>query len=227
MFLVRSEWNPQHSRWRAAADVPKELVAALPRACYPASRLKLGRIAAHSRRASPKESRMSLSMYQASVPVFIRNLHNLAGIVRKAEAHASAHKIDPAVLLGARLYPTMLPFSRQVQMTTDHAKIPGARLAGVERPVYDDGAASFDELQERIAKTIAFLETLTPAQIDGKESSDVVLPLPSGEITMKGDAYLLGFVYPNLYFHLTTAYAILRHSGVELGKLDFTGAPPK
>jgi hypothetical protein len=169
---------------------------------------------------------MSLSMYQASVPFFIRSLGNLSGIVAKGAAHAAAHKIEPAVLLGARLYPTMLPFSRQVQMTTDHAKIPGARLAGVERPVYDDVEASFDDLQQRIAKTTAFLHTLTPQQIDGSEDREVSLPMPSGAIGMKGRDYLFGFVYPNLNFHLTTAYAILRHSGVDLGKTDFIGKLP-
>ncbi len=169
---------------------------------------------------------MSLSMYQASIPVFIRNLHNLSAIVAKGSEHAAAHKIEPTVLLNARLYPNMLPFSRQVQMTTDHAKIPAARLAGVDRPIFDDKEATFEELQTRIAKTIEFLKTLTPAQIDGTEDKDVVLPLPSGEIHLKGQPYLFGFALPNLFFHLTTAYGILRHSGVELEKTDFLGGMP-
>lgn len=169
---------------------------------------------------------MSVSMYQASVPVFIRALTNLSAILHKAAAHAEAKKIDPSVLVNARLYPDMLPLSRQVASASDHAKIASSRLSGAERPAFEDNEITFDELQARIEKTIAYLNTLTPAQVDGSEGKDIVLPLRSGEVTMKGLPYLFGFAQPNFYFHVTTAYAILRQSGVEIGKMDFIGPLP-
>ena len=170
---------------------------------------------------------MSISMYQASVPVFIRGLENLSAILHKAVAHAEAKKIDPSVLVNARLYPDMLPLSRQVQIASDNSKGPAARLAGVERPVYEDTEVTFDELQARIAKTIAFLKTLTPAQVDGSEERDITVQFPGREMHFKGLPYLLGFALPNFFFHVTTAYAILRASGVELTKPDFIGALPE
>lgn len=170
---------------------------------------------------------MSISMYQASVPIFIRALENLSVILHKAVVHAEAKKIDPSVLISARLYPDMLPLSRQVQIASDSSKGPAARLAGVLRPAYEDNETTFDELQTRIAKTIAFLKTITPAQIDGSEDRDISVQFPGREMHFKGLPYLLGFALPNLFFHVTTAYAILRANGVELTKPDFIGALPE
>jgi len=166
---------------------------------------------------------MTLSMSQASVPVFIQGLTGLAGVLDKAAAHVEARKLDPAALLQARLYPDMFPFTRQVQIAADFAKGACARLAGAEFPTYEDTEASFEELKARVEKTIAFLRTLPAAAIDGSEDRDIPL-VRRGETTLhKGQAYLLAQAMPNFYFHLTTAYAILRHNGVELGKRDFLG----
>lgn len=169
---------------------------------------------------------MSLSMYQASVPVFVRNLTNLAAILDKAVAHAAVKKIDPDVLFNARLYPDMLPLSRQVQIATDHAKNASARLAQAERPAFEDSERAFDELQVRIAKTIDYVKSLSPEAFDGSDGLDITVPQRGGEIVLKGLPYLFGFAQPNFYFHVTTTYAILRHNGVEIGKKDFTGPPP-
>jgi uncharacterized protein len=168
---------------------------------------------------------MSLSMYQASVPVFLRGLTNLREILRKARNHAEAKKIEPAVLLSSRLYPDMHPLTRQVQIASDAAKFCAARLAGAQPPSFDDTEATFDELEARIDKTIAYVSEIPAARIDGSEERLVKLKLPSGTIELKGTAYLLGFALPNFYFHVTTAYGILRHNGVELGKLDYLGQP--
>ena len=169
---------------------------------------------------------MTLSMYQASVPVFIRGLNNLAAILDKAVAHAAAKEIDPAVLLGARLYPDMLPLTRQVQIATDLAKNGSGRLAGAERPVYADEESTFEQLQARIAKTIEYLKSLDPARFEGSDERDVTVPVRGSELVLKGRSYLLGFAQPNFYFHLGIAYAILRHNGVVLGKPDFIGPLP-
>ena len=167
---------------------------------------------------------MSISMYQASIPVLTKILANLAGILDKAEAHATNKKIGPAVFIQARLYPDMYPLARQVQITTDVAKGCAARLSGQTPPAYEDNETSFAELQARIAKTIAFLKTFTPEQIDGTEETTITLKVGGREKTFIGLPYLLEFVLPNVYFHTTTAYAILRHGGVELGKADFLGS---
>jgi uncharacterized protein len=166
---------------------------------------------------------MSLSMYQASVPIFTRMLTNLSAILSKAEAHAAARKIEPAVLLNTRLYPDMFALVRQVQLASDFAKGAGARLAGLEVPKYADEEASFEELRRRIAKTLDFLRGLKPAQIDGSEARQITLPIAGEPMTFTGQDYLLFLAMPNFYFHVTTAYAILRHSGVEIGKRDFVG----
>jgi len=166
---------------------------------------------------------MQISMYRASVPVFARNLRNLIAILGKAEAHAAQRKIDPVVLLNYRLAPDMLPLTRQVQIATDMAKGCVSRLAGVEIPVYDDKEATFGELVARLEKCVAYLEGFKPEQIDGTEDKTVVLKRPSGEVSLQGLRYLLEYVQPNVYFHCTTAYAILRHCGVEIGKKDFIG----
>ncbi len=168
---------------------------------------------------------MSISMYQVSVPVFVRALTNLRAILEKGAAHAEAKKFKPEVLLNDRLAPDMHPLTRQVQIATDQVKGCAARLAGVEVPKFEDNEASFEDLYARIDNTLAFVKSLKPEQIDGSENKDVSLPTPRGPLEFKGQPYLLFFVHPNLYFHCTTAYAILRHNGVELGKMDFVGKP--
>ena len=166
---------------------------------------------------------MKISMYQASVPMFIRMLNNLSAILEKAAAYAEARKIDPAVLISARLYPDMYPLSRQVQIATDNAKGCAARLAGLDPPKYEDDETSFSELIARIRKTTEYLATFTPDQIDGSEERTVVLKFRSGSRTFVGLPYLLQYVLPTIYFHITTAYGILRHNGLEIGKMDYLG----
>ncbi len=166
---------------------------------------------------------MSLTMYQASIPAFVRMLGNLSAILDKAAAHAEAKKIDPAVFINARLAPDMFPLSRQVQIATDMVKGCAARLAGIEVPSYEDNESTFAELQARIAKTKEFLQSVSAAQIDGSEERQITLKFGSRELNFLGQAYLLDFVIPNFHFHLTTTYAILRHNGVEIGKKDYIG----
>jgi hypothetical protein len=167
---------------------------------------------------------MSLSMYQASVPVFVRMLDNLSKILELAVQHAEEKKIDPSVLINARLAPDMYPLSRQVQIATDMAKGCAARLAGLEVPVYEDNETTFPELQARIAKTLAFIQSVSAEQIDGSEERTVILKLRGKEVSFKGQPYLLHFVLPNFYFHITIAYAILRHNGLAIGKMDYIGS---
>lgn len=166
---------------------------------------------------------MSLSIYQASVPVFVRMLDNLSKILDLAVQYAEEKKIEPSVLINARLAPDMYPLSRQVQIATDMAKGCAARLAGMEVPVYEDNETTFPELQERIAKTLAFIQSVSADQIDGSEERHITLKLRSREVSFTGQPYLLHFVLPNFYFHVTTAYAILRHNGLAIGKMDFIG----
>jgi len=166
---------------------------------------------------------MSLTMYSAFIPVAIRTLHNLSAILAKGAAHCEARKIDPNAFLTSRLYPDMFPLARQVQIASDTVKGAAARLAGIEMPRYEDNETTFAELQARLDKTVAFLQTIQPAQIDGKEDADIVLSFPTRTFEFKGQAYLTGWVLPNLYFHTTTAYNLLRHGGVELGKADYLG----
>jgi hypothetical protein len=166
---------------------------------------------------------MSISMYQASVPVFIRYLSNLRAILVKAADHAEAKKIDPAALTAGRLYPDMLPLTRQVQLASDMAKSAPARLAGTEPPKFEDTETSFPQLLERIDKTVSHLKSLSPAQIDGSEERPVTVNTARGPITLPGLPYLTQFLLPNFMFHVTTAYGILRHNGVELGKADYLG----
>jgi hypothetical protein len=165
---------------------------------------------------------MSLTMYQASIPSFVRMLGNMSAILDKAAAHAEAKKIEPSIFINARLTPSMYPLSRQVQIATDLVKGCAARLAGIAVPSYEDNETTFAELQARIAKTIAFIQNITAAQIDGSEEKEITLKFGK-DFHFLGQAYLLDFVYPNFHFHLTTAYAILRHNGVELGKMDYIG----
>ena len=166
---------------------------------------------------------MTLSMYQASVPTITRALNNLIGVLEKAAAHAEAKKIDPAVLVGSRLYPDMFPLAKQVQIASDISKGGAARLAQLEPPKFEDDEASIADLVARLRKTIAFLETLKPEQIDGAEERTVTWKTQTATRTMQGMPYLLTHVLPNVFFHVTTAYNILRHNGVEIGKQDFLG----
>lgn len=168
---------------------------------------------------------MNISMYQASAPRFVNMLNNLSAILDKAQAYADAKKIDPTVLTGCRLYPDMLPLTSQVQIACDTAKGAAARLAGVDNPKHEDTERTLAELKGRIAKTIEFIGTVKPAQIDGSEDKQIVLKLGGQEAKFTGMQYLLGFAHPNFYFHVTTAYDILRHNGVDVGKRDYIGQP--
>ena len=168
---------------------------------------------------------MNISMYQASAPRFANTLKNLSAILDKAQAYAEMRKIDPVVLTSARLYPDMFALARQVQIACDTAKGAVARLAGVEVPKHEDTEKTIDELKARIGKTLDFIAGVKPGQIDGSEDREIVLRLQGNDVKFRGLQYLLGFAWPNFYFHATTAYDILRHNGVELGKRDFIGNP--
>lgn len=167
---------------------------------------------------------MSLSMYQASAPRFANILKNLSAILDKAQAHCEAKKIDPLALTSFRLFPDMFPLTRQVYIATDTAKGAVSRLAGIEIPKYDDVEQTIPELKARIAKTIGFIMSVPPAGIEGSAERDISMKIAGKDTVLKGAQYLLGHAYPNFYFHCTTAYNILRHNGVELGKRDFLGA---
>jgi len=167
---------------------------------------------------------MAISMYQASAPRFVHTLKSLSAILGKAQAHCEAKKIDPLVLTASRLYPDMFALARQVQIACDSAKGAVARLAGFVFPKHADTEKSFEELQMRIIKTLDFIATVKAAQVDGSEDKEIVIKLRGKDTSFKGMPYLLGFAWPNFYFHVTTAYNILRHNGVEIGKSDFLGA---
>lgn len=166
---------------------------------------------------------MSLSMYRASVPAFVQILTALSLILDKAAAHCAAKKIDPAVLVNARLFPDMLPLSKQVQIACDFAKNTLARLSGIETVKFADDEKTLDELKARIAKTLELVKAAKPETIDGNEDRDITLPIGGQPMTFKGEMYLVNVALPNFYFHATTAYDILRHNGVEIGKRDFLG----
>ena len=168
---------------------------------------------------------MTLSMHQASALRFASLLKNLSAILDKAQAHVEAKKLDPAAFTTYRLFPDMFPLTRQVQVACDAAKGAVARLAGVEVPKHEDTEQTFAELKARIAKTIDFISTIKPAQIDGSENKEILLKLSGKEVKFTGMQYLLGHATPNFYFHVTTVYNILRHNGVEIGKRDFIGNP--
>lgn len=167
---------------------------------------------------------MTLSMYAASTPIFRRMLGNLAAILNKAATHAETRKIDPTVLCNARLFPDMLPLIKQVQIASDTAKGCIARLAGIEIPKFEDDEVSFADLQARIAKTIVFLESVPAGQVDGSEGRDISLQIRDKKLEMKGQDFLINRAIPNFYFHITTAYNILRHNGIEIGKNDYLGS---
>jgi uncharacterized protein len=166
---------------------------------------------------------MSLSMYQASVPRIVNMLTNLDHLLDKALVHIESKKWNETALTQFRLYPDMLPLTRQVQIACDTAKGVVARLAGVEIPAYEDNEVSFADLKQRIAKTIAFINGFSAAQIDGSEDKDIVTKRGDVETRYKGMQFLLNHAMPNVYFHVTTVYAILRHNGVEIGKRDYLG----
>jgi uncharacterized protein len=168
---------------------------------------------------------MAISMYKASAPIFVQFLTGLSVVLDKTAAHAEAKKIDSAVFLNMRLYPDMFHLSRQVGEANRHAVNACARLAGVELPVFPTTEPNIPELKERIVKAIDFVKSFKPAQIDGTEDKEIVVKFSSGERKFNGQTFLLNFCLPNLYFHATTAYDILPHSGIELGKRDFMGTP--
>jgi uncharacterized protein len=170
---------------------------------------------------------MAISMYSASVPVFVRMLGNLSSWLDKAETHAAAHHFEPQVLVNARLYPDMLPLSAQVQIACDSAKAAVARLAGLEAPRHEDTEQTFAELRARIAKTLDFVRSVPAAQIDGSEARVISIPRRNKDpLKLQGEVYLRHYALSNLYFHVTTAYAILRHNGIEVGKGDYLGILP-
>ena len=166
---------------------------------------------------------MSVSMYDQSVAPLTRMLHNLVAIVEKAQAHVEAEGIDPTAILTARLAPDMLTFMHQIRFVSDTARGAAARLAGVERPAIADDETTFAEALDRINQTIAYLGEFTPEQFEGADEKTVHLPVGPNTLEFTGKDYLLGFVMPNFYFHVSTAYAILRHNGIKLGKLDYLG----
>ena len=164
---------------------------------------------------------MSVSLYDISIPTYRRGLKNLASFLDKAEAHAKTGGIDPAAYAEARLAPDMHPLTRQVQIASDAAKGGGARLAGVDAPAMPDTETTFPELKDRITKTIAFLDTVSKDQLDARDAATIDLPLPGGTMTFIAPDFLTQFSLPNFFFHVTTAYDILRAQGVPLGKMDF------
>ena len=166
---------------------------------------------------------MPLSMYSQTVPVFVRLLGNLSAILDKTAKHCTDARIDPAVLMSSRLFPDMFPFSRQVQLASDFAKGAAARLGGLDVPKYEDTESTIDELKARIAKTVAFIESVGEDRFAGADARTVTIPMRGEQKSFGGLVYLNNIVMPNFYFHLTTAYNILRHNGVPLGKADFTG----
>lgn len=168
---------------------------------------------------------MTISMYQASVPRFVNILGNLSKILEKTQAHVEAKKMADGSFTAFRLFPDMLPMTTQVQIACDAAKGVVARLAGVDIPVFEDNEKTLAELKTRVDKTIAFIQTITPEQIDGTEDKDIVIKRGEKETHYKGMQFLLGHAIPNFYFHVTTTYSILRHNGVEIGKRDFLGNP--
>ena len=168
---------------------------------------------------------MTISMYKISVPIFVQFLTSMSAVLDKAAAHCEAKKIEAATLLNMRLYPDMFPLVRQLRAVTDHAISATARLAGAELITFPNNETSFTEIKDRIAKTIDFVKSFKPAQIDGTEDKEIVVKFSSGERKFNGQAFLLNFCLPNFYFHATTVYDILRHCGIELGKRDFMGTP--
>jgi hypothetical protein len=168
---------------------------------------------------------MTISMYQASVPVFVRALTNLRAVLQKGEAFAGEKGFAPEVLVQTRLIADMLPLVRQVQIATDMAKNGACRLAGIDPPKFEDDETTYAQLYARIDRAIEVIQGVSAAQLDGSETRAITLPMRTGEMKFEGQPYLLDFVIPNLFFHCTTSYVILREAGVPIGKMDFMGAP--
>jgi hypothetical protein len=168
---------------------------------------------------------MSFTLYDATIPVMLRALGQLAALLDKAVANAESRKIDPSVFVTARLAPDMYPLAGQVQAASDAAKACAARLAGLDNPSFPDTEATFPELQERIAKTVTFLESVDPDAVAGQETREIVMKRPTGDVHFTGASYVQGLALPNFFFHVVTAYDILRHNGVAIGKLDYLGRP--
>lgn len=166
---------------------------------------------------------MPLTMHSASAPVFTRMLGHLLNWLDKAEAHAQAKKFDSAVYLGARLAPDMLPFTKQIQIACDAAKFGVARLAGVEAPKFEDNEATLEQLRERVRRTLDFIASIPAEKLAGSDDRALELPRRDGPVTLQGEFFLKHYALPNFYFHLVTAYALLRHNGVDLGKADYLG----
>jgi hypothetical protein len=165
-----------------------------------------------------------MSFYDATVPAFLQILGSLSGLLTKAEAHCEAKKIQPEVLLSARLYPDMLPLTKQIQIASDFAAKSCARLTGSEVPTTPDTEKTFEELRQRLAKTVDYVKSFKPAQFEGADAKDVTFPVgPNNSMTLKGQEFVSRFSFPNFYFHAATAHGILRHNGVEVGKRDFLG----
>jgi len=173
---------------------------------------------------SPKEPLMTFSVYELSIPSLLRGLTNLSAILDKAAAYAEAKKFDSAVFLQERLAPDMLPFVKQVQIVCDTAKGAAARLANIDNPKHEDNETSFAELSARIHKTLEFVKSVTPAQLEGAETREILLKFPTNTLKFTGLGYLTHFVLPNFYFHISIAYALLRRNGVDLAKRDYLGA---
>ena len=167
---------------------------------------------------------MCVSVYQGSVPVYTQRLNGLSEIIKKAISYCAEQKIDPAAILHARLYPDMFPFTRQVQVACSHAERGTSRLAGLEPPKREDKEASFEDLVKRIETTVSYIKSVDPRKMEGMEDREITFPIGSDKMTLKGADYLFQFSQPNFYFHLTVAYAILRHNGLKIGKDDFMGA---
>lgn len=170
---------------------------------------------------------MSLSLYEASIPTFLHTLHNLKSILEKAVAHAEARKFDPNVFVSTRLYPDMLPLARQVQIASDAAKGAAARLSGTEPPKFEDNEATMAELVMRVTKTIDYLQSFKAEQFAGAESRVITIKSPRNTFNFKAQDFVRHWAIPNFFFHVTTAYGLLRHGGVEIGKADFLGSVPQ
>jgi hypothetical protein len=169
---------------------------------------------------------MAFTVYDALIPPMVHGLENLSRILDKAVAQAKSEDKDLSTLLEARLAPDMFPFSRQIQITSDVAKMGAAKLAGQEQPSFPDEEKTFPELQQRIAKTLDYVRSFQPEQFEGAEARTVTMKFPNGEMSFVGREYLTGFVLANFYFHITVAYALLRHNGIAIGKMDYLGPPP-
>ncbi len=170
---------------------------------------------------------MPVSLYKVSAPIFVQYLTALSSVLEKAEAHAKEKKLDEGYFLTSRFYPDMFPLVRQVRQACAHAVNAVGQCAGVEVPKFEDNETSFAQLRARIAKSVEFVKSIKPAQVDGQEDKQITMQFPSGERKFTGQGLVLNFCLPNFYFHCTTAYDLLRHNGVELGKRDFMGTPPQ